>query len=82
MIFGLLIKYSSSIGDQKLIDCNMIRSSLRQVVPFLDAEGEFVVIETLDVLQKMVIDKFYASAQSYFRYLSLDIHNGNVSGYK
>lgn len=78
MIFGLLIKYSSSIGDQKLIDCSFLSTSLRQVAPFLDAEGESTVLETLDVLQKMVIDKFYASAQAYFRYLSLDIHNSNV----
>lgn len=81
MIFRLLTKYSSSVGDKKLADCEFLITSLRQIAPFLDVEGEISVLDTLDVLQKMVIDKFYASTQAYFRYLSLDIHNGNVSSY-
>ncbi|KAI8090817.1 hypothetical protein BDF21DRAFT_412239 [Thamnidium elegans] len=77
-ILGLLFKYSVSIGDQKLVDCTSFTTSLHQIVPFLDENNESCILKILEELQNMIIHKFYASAQSYFRYLSLDIHNNNA----
>ncbi|KAG1138010.1 hypothetical protein G6F37_010859 [Rhizopus arrhizus] len=74
MIFELLINYSSSIGNDSSSSCHSLVNGLRQLVPFLKPENETNIIAIYDILHKMVIDKFYASAQAYFRYLSLDIH--------
>lgn len=82
MVFGLLIKYSASVGEKKLADCSPFITGLRQILPSIDTNSESRILNTLDALQKMIIHKFYASAQSYFRYLSLDIHNNSVSRYK
>ncbi|CAO3626259.1 unnamed protein product [Mucor hiemalis] len=71
-IFNLLIKHSSSVGGGSLVDCSSLTAALRQAVPFLNSEGESLILETLDTLQKMVIGKFHASAKAYLRYLSLD----------
>jgi hypothetical protein len=78
MIFELLINYSSSIGNDSSSSCHSLVSGLRQLVPFLKPENETNIISIYDILHKMVIDKFYASAQAYFRYLSLDIHISHV----
>ena len=79
MIFGLLIKYSSSVGEEPLAANTSVASALHQIVPSLSVEHQKGIFEILDTLQKMVIEKFNASAEAYFRYLSLDIHNNNVS---
>jgi hypothetical protein len=78
MIFSLLIKYSPLVGNGKLAESTSFTAALHPILSFLTTEDETDIIETLDVLQKMVIDKFYASAQAYFCYLSLNIHNNTV----
>lgn len=67
------------MGCEKLIDNSSFTAALHEITSFLSAQDQTNVIETLDVLQKMVIDKFHASAQAYFCYLSLNIHNNMVS---
>ncbi|GAN02379.1 hypothetical protein MAM1_0021c01822 [Mucor ambiguus] len=74
-IFALLLKYSSAVGDRELSDVDELNSDLKQLVPFLESNGQAIIVGALNVLQQMIIGKFYASAQAYFRYLSLDIHN-------
>ncbi|KAI9470908.1 MAG: hypothetical protein EXX96DRAFT_603026 [Benjaminiella poitrasii] len=74
-IFGLLIKYSSSVGKNDIMNHEGLANELHQATPFLSSTDEYIIIETLNTLQEIVIEKFRASAQAYFRYLSLDIHN-------
>lgn len=68
------MKYSSAVGDKELSDFDALNTDLKQLTPFLEANGQAIIVGTLNVLQQMVVGKFYASAQAYFRYLSLDIH--------
>lgn len=75
MIFGLLLKYSTAVGDKELSDFDALNTDLKQMAPFLESNGQAIIAGTLNVLQQMIIGRFYASAQAYFRYLSLDIHN-------
>ncbi|RCH98888.1 Serine/threonine-protein kinase smg1 [Rhizopus azygosporus] len=74
MIIDLLLKYSSSTGSSSISSSQSFMSNLRQLVPFLKPDNETSIVTTLEKLQKIIIDKFQASAQAYFRYLSLDIH--------
>jgi hypothetical protein len=78
MILGLLPKYSSSIGENDLTHCESLAKELKQIAPFLDEVGEGLILQTLNVLHQTTVSKFYASAEAYFRYLSLDIHNDTV----
>ncbi|KAL7335617.1 hypothetical protein PS15p_201064 [Mucor circinelloides] len=75
MIFALLLKYSSAVGEKELSDFDALNIDLKQLTPFLESNNQAAIIGTLNVLQQMIVGKFYASAQAYFRYLSLDIHN-------
>lgn len=63
------------MGGGSLIDCSSFTTALRQAVPSLKSEEELRILDTLDTLQRMVTDKFHASAQAYLRYLSLDTQN-------
>ncbi|CEP17686.1 hypothetical protein [Parasitella parasitica] len=74
-IFSLLLKYSSAVGNKELSEFDALNTDLGQLTPFLESNDQKIIKDTLDALQKMIISKFYASAQAYFRYLSLDIHN-------
>lgn len=75
MVFGLLLKYSTAVGDKELSDFDALNTDLKQMTPFLESNGQAIIAGTLNVLQQMIIGRFYASAQAYFRYLSLDIHD-------
>lgn len=75
MIFALLLKYSSAVGEKELSDFDALNTDLKQLTPSLESNSQAVIIGTLNVLQQMIVGKFYASTQAYFRYLSLDIHN-------
>ncbi|KAI8636905.1 hypothetical protein BD408DRAFT_425387 [Parasitella parasitica] len=74
-IFSVLLKYSSAVGDKELSDFDALNTDLKQLTPFLESDSQAIILDTLNVLQQMIIGKFYASAQAYFRYLSLDIHS-------
>ena len=78
MIIDLLLKYSSSTGSSSISSSQSFMSNLRQLVPFLKPDNETAIVTTLEKLQRIIIDKFQASAQAYFRYLSLDIHIPHV----
>jgi hypothetical protein len=78
MILGLLLKYSSSTGEKDLIYCESLTRELKQIAPFLDQASESLILQTLNDLHQMTVSKFNASAEAYFRYLSLDIHNDSV----
>lgn len=75
MIFTLLLKYSTTVDDKELSNSDALNTELKQLTPFLETSGQSVIINILNVLHRMIIGNFYASAQAYFRYLSLDIHN-------
>lgn len=74
-VFALLLKYSSAVGEKELADFDALSTDLKQLTPFLEPNDQAMIVGALNVLQQMIIGKFYASAQAYFRYLSLDIHN-------
>lgn len=50
-------------------------NELQQIVTFEAPSDQTAVFNTLDTLQNMAIEKFHASTQAYFRYLSLGIHS-------
>lgn len=78
MILSLLPKYSPSTSEKDLKNCENLAKELKQIAPFLDKAGEDLILQTLNVLHQMTVSKFYASAEAYFRYLSLDIHDDSV----
>ncbi|KAI8979953.1 hypothetical protein BDB01DRAFT_798216 [Pilobolus umbonatus] len=74
-ILNLFSKQFSSIGGNTISSNQTFISHLRQLAPSLNHWNELNILTSLDTLYKSVIHKFSSSAQAYFRYLSLDIHN-------
>ncbi|KAG0174389.1 Serine/threonine-protein kinase smg1 [Apophysomyces sp. BC1021] len=81
-LFGLLQKYSSSVGSAPLKKDKNFVSAVQQLTTFLDESSQTVILEILDTLHKSIIVRFQSCVDSYFKYLSLGEHddkNGNGS---
>ncbi|KAF7726030.1 Serine/threonine-protein kinase smg1 [Apophysomyces ossiformis] len=73
-LLGLFQKYSTSGRLTRLKEDNYFVNAVQQLLSFLDAEGQTVILETLDTLHGTVMEQFRSCVECYFKYLSLDEH--------